>query len=141
MTDDQTNVDLGLMRKRLKDLDELADRSLSANPPGGPTGGMDSIWAKLAEHDKAFGRIETTLSGLSAELSNAKFWYVGTTAALVLAGLALVYAALQDTKATMSTALSAIQTIVAERPPASAVPAPPTVIVVPSHVRPITPSR
>lgn len=50
---------------------------------------MEHIWEKLTEHDKRFDRIEGKLNRIESGLSGAKYWFVGTTAALVLAGLGL----------------------------------------------------
>lgn len=108
--------------------------------PGDTYGGMDRVWDKLAEHDKRFDRIEAQMLEVTRELSNAKFWFVGTAFAITFAGLGLVYAARQDTTALVGTALTAIQTAVAVKqepaPPAAA--AQPTIIVVPTQGAPIT---
>lgn len=134
----QGPVVLELYRSRLsrtsgEKVDPSSDAPLSTGGGDGTSGGMERVWEKLAEHDRRFDRIETALDRVGGELSNAKFWFVGTTAGIVLAGLGLVYSARQDTTATISAALTAIQTALAARPPeAPAASAPqPTVIVVP----------
>ena len=45
---------------------------------------MDRVWAKLEEHDKRFDRIEAQMTDVIKELSNAKFWFVGTAFAIAL---------------------------------------------------------
>ncbi|WP_162596329.1 hypothetical protein [Methylobacterium sp. 17Sr1-1] len=105
--------------------------------PGGTSGGMNQIWAKLEEHDKRFDRLETQMQDIAKELSNAKFWFVGTALAIALAGLGLVYSARQDTTATIGAALTAIQTAVAVRPSEPTAPQQPIVIVVPPGAQPV----
>lgn len=107
--------------------------------PGDTFGGMDRVWEKLAEHDRRFDKVEKALDKLSTEVSETKYWYLGTTISIILAGLGLVYAARQDTTATMGAALSAIQTVISakqESPP----PSPPTIIFVPQNMSPASPA-
>lgn len=111
---------------------EPEEGTLQGGGGNGTSDGMDRVWEKLQEHDARFDRIESRLEGVASELSYAKFWFVGVAFAIGFAGLGLVYAAQQNVTATMGAALSAIQTVISDRPQ----PAPaqqPTVIMVPAQ--------
>ncbi|KAA2237709.1 hypothetical protein [Salinarimonas soli] len=98
---------------------------------------MERIWAKLAEHDKRFDKIEAEVSGLRVFILTNTLVIIGTVATSTIGSLALVYAARQDTTATISTALTAIQTALAARPAdAPSVPPQPNIIVVPIPMPP-----
>jgi hypothetical protein len=98
---------------------------------------MDRVWEKLAEHDKRFERVEAKLDRIDESVSAVKFWVVGTAFASFLGMGALVYSFGSYMSGTMSTALAAIQTVLAARPtetPSS--PQQPTIIVVPQPGNP-----
>jgi len=108
---------------------------LPAGDGGATSDGMGPIWAKLEEHDQALKRIESDLSGLKSSVSllpsQMQLFWGAVVFVVTIAGL--VYGVGSYMGSTMSTALSAIQTVIAERPPAAAsAPSQPTVIVVPS---------
>lgn len=102
---------------------------------------LRNINRQLALGNARLKLVENGISQIANELSSTKFWFAGTVGAIILAGLGLVYAARQDTTATVSTALTAIQTALAAKPteplaqqpqPAPIVIPPPTVILVPT---------
>lgn len=92
---------------------------------------MERVWEKLREHDKRFDRIES-------ELSTAKFWFVGVALASVIGMAGVVFAVGSHMASTMSTALSAIQTVISAQPAPASSPQQPTIIVVPMD-RPAAP--
>jgi hypothetical protein len=110
-------------------------------PPGdgGNYGGMDQVWAKLKEHDTRFDRMESKLDRIDADVSGLRSWIVGTAGATIffvvssaIALLGLVYAARQDTTATVGAAITAIQTVLAAKDSPQA----PPVIVLPQYPQP-----
>jgi hypothetical protein len=116
--------------QRLKEQERHQD--LSTGGGSGTYDGMDRVWAKLEEHDRRFGQIEGKLDRVETDVSQLKFWVVGTAAASFLGMAALVYSVGSFMGGTMSTALSAIQTVLAARPAEPpATPQQPSIIVVP----------
>ena len=103
-----------------------------------PMEALDRINEKLASHDKRFEKIESSLDGIGKELGNAKFWFVGTALALGVGALSLVYAARQDTTATVGAALTAIQTVLSAQQQ-NQQPQQPTVIVIPQPAPALAP--
>lgn len=124
-------------------------------PAQGGGGTYDGMEPRVAALEKAVERIEPKLDRLSAEVAGltsdigslkAQVAHLPTATNLVwgsavflIAMAAMVYGVGSYMSGTMSTALSAVQAVLAARPPEAPAPAPPTVIVIPSHVRPIAP--
>jgi hypothetical protein len=116
--------------------------ALQSGGPGGTSGGMDAVWKKLEEHDHALSRIQADTSGLKTSVSHLPsridFYVGGIVFIVAIVGVMIALGSFMS--GTMSTALSAIQTVIAERPPVAA--SQPIVIAIPQqHVRPIAPAK
>ena len=104
---------------------------LPPEPPDGTNGNMERVWEKLREHDERFVRIEARLERIGEQVGQLHLWTAGTAVATFLAMAGLMVGLWSYSATSNSTALAAIQTVLAGRPPEAPSPAQPTVIVVP----------
>ncbi|WP_267355724.1 MULTISPECIES: hypothetical protein [unclassified Methylobacterium] len=101
---------------------------------------MERVWDKLREHDDRFGKIEARLEKIGDQIGQLHLWMAGTAVATFLAMAGLMVGLWSYSATSNQTALAAIQTILAARPPEPSSPQQPTIIVVPTPAQPGAPA-
>lgn len=165
MSEDSSSLDIGFLRRQNVDLKQQVSALLSSKGGGGTSGGMDGdridrleerverVEGRLEKVGDRLQAVETRLGGVEVHLGSleAAVRSLPTQRQLLIgvgvfsiALASMVYGVGSYMSGTMSTALAAIQTVLAAKPaPAAPESRQPIVIVVPNSARsirkPLTP--